>query len=251
MIYKIKRELNKIFLILCENNELEEDYRLSMLSENNIDGLIPVEVRSINGKHQLYYDITGKTNLIKSMASKRVVYDDLLQLFGDLEAITDELSKYLLDVNSLLFEPDLIMKNTDSNRYEVICIPCIDNNISLLELSEFLMENVDPEDEYAVKAAYQLYEMVNSGIDNLKALLDKIIEIGQGRPIDILDDNTVTDGEEIPAVYEDMEDWSDSTHPQRYRMSVKDCICAGFALMGLVGIGFWTYFSFFINNNLY
>lgn len=244
MVYKIKKELNKTYLIICENDEILNDYRLRMLSDNQISGLIPIEIRSINGRKQLYYDITGKINIVKLTLQRNVDYEDIMGLFAAMKATVEELNKHLLDGEFLVYEPDLIMKNIQTNKYEMICIPSAGEGYSLIELMELLVENVCSEDEYGVKAAYQLYEMVNGGIDDINILFDAITEIGKDIPKEVEEQiieeiSFDEDVEEIPKKVD------------KFRPSFNEIFIVAASLVGISCLGMWTYLSFFANNILY
>ena len=45
MIYNLKNELGKTYLIAGIDFEIKDDYRLKMITENVIDGLIPINIR--------------------------------------------------------------------------------------------------------------------------------------------------------------------------------------------------------------
>lgn len=65
IVYNIKNELNKTYFITGSESPIYNDYRFKMLAENSMEGIIPVDIRSINGETRLYYDITNKANLAK------------------------------------------------------------------------------------------------------------------------------------------------------------------------------------------
>lgn len=245
MIYKIKKELNKTYLIICGNDEISNDYRVKMLSDNQISGLIPIEIRSINGKKQLYYDITGKINIVKLTLQRNVNFDDIVGLFAAIKATVEELNKHLLDGEYLVYEPDLIMKDMKTNQYEMICIPSAGDGYSLVELAELLVENVCAEDEYGVKAAYQLYEMVNEGIDDIKILFDAITEIGKDIPKEEVEQQIIEE------VLIDEEEEETIEEVAKYRPSFNEIFIAAASMAGISCIGLWTYLSFFTNNILY
>ena len=58
---KLKRELNKTYLILSsEGCEYEESYEIEMLMKNSLETILPIHALRIDGNVELYYDISSK-----------------------------------------------------------------------------------------------------------------------------------------------------------------------------------------------
>ena len=72
-------ELNNTYLQV-ENiaDIVAEDYRYKMLMENSIKGIMPFEVRTINGEKSLFIDISGRENMNSRYAQRSIDRVELL-----------------------------------------------------------------------------------------------------------------------------------------------------------------------------
>lgn len=233
MIYNIKKELNKTYLLINVSSE-EDDYRANMLSENVIEGIIPIEIREIDGRKQYYYDISDKINLPKALSLKYWNYDDVKLFTGDLLAVSERLCNFLMDEDSLVLEQDLIFKDVKSGKYHFICIP---ESISgradeMKELWATILENINPSDEAAVKCSYEIYEMVASGSPRILTIYETVINLQEETEII----------EEPPEVFlVSKEEFVPLEKQLKYYPSFKEWACAAMMAVGIFFVGVWAY----------
>ena len=101
-----KKDLKQAYLIVEGDETSPEDYQVAMLRENDIPGILKLEVRSVDNQNRYYYDITGKTSLRTFHEKVNLTYEDMKRLVTDILAVTRELPFYMLDGNRLLLEPE-------------------------------------------------------------------------------------------------------------------------------------------------
>lgn len=242
-MYRIKKELNNIYLVMDNEEGTSEDYKLGMLTENTIPGFIPVQIRDINGKQSIYYDITGKVNLVKAVSTKNMGYEDIFDLFSCLCKISETAYEYLFDESLLIYEPDLIFKDIKTGKYEMLCNPQREENSEgMTELLDALITNIDNEDEYAVKAVYSLYEIVSNENAGIRDYFEKVVEIGKDRPMEEYEIPPID--MEIPVNMEEIEE--PTIKPKGYKPSLKEIACLGLAIQGIILIGISAYFGYFV-----
>ena len=64
---EFKREMNRNYMVLHPETEMNETYSLRMLSENRITGLLPFREKRVDGESYLYFNITSKQALSRMM----------------------------------------------------------------------------------------------------------------------------------------------------------------------------------------
>ena len=243
MIYNIKNELGRTYLITGIDFTIEDDYRVRMMTENEINGLIPLSIRMIDGEKRAYYDITDKISFTRKMAGKAADYSDLKKLTVSILRVCDGMSEFLLEESNLVLEPDLIYTNLNTGEYEFVCIPSGTEyndgpREDLMELMNYLISNLSTEDQDAVKAGYAMYELVSSGCVSLRTLYEKV---------DSSREVTETFSEDEFS-FDDLPDIPDPVPEKpafRYRISLKECLSLGLMCMGIISMGLWVYLRFF------
>ena len=70
-----ERNMNHNYMILNQPNffheqEEEQDYRVRMLLDNKIEGLLPVSGRTVNGESKYYYEINSLQSMDRVYAKR-------------------------------------------------------------------------------------------------------------------------------------------------------------------------------------
>ena len=237
MMYSIKKELGNTYLIMDADKENLDDYRYKMLSGNTIGGIIPLTVRTINTGSQLYYDVSDKINLIKYLSIKNLDYKGLTELIGALMETSENLVEYLIDENCMVLDTDLIFKDVKTGKWEFICIPNDDSeNDKLTELMSEIISYVKTDDEAAVKAAFDAFELVSAGNPRFKTLYETVIKAKEPET----EEKTEMIVKEEP---KEKEDFLSEYITPRYKPSFKEWLCAGLAGAGTLSLGVWLYLT--------
>ncbi len=162
-----KKDLKQAYLIIEGDEANPEDYQVAMLRENDIPGVLKLEVRSVDNQNRYYYDITGKTSLRTFHEKVNITYEDMRRLVTDILAVARELPFYMLDGNRLLLEPEYIF--SDKKGYYFCYYPAAvgrEGNVppgpvakeSFHRLTEFFVREVNYQDEEGVRFAYTLHK---------------------------------------------------------------------------------------------
>lgn len=179
---KYYKDYGHNYLILkCGREDEEAGYRYRMLSLNKVDGLLNYSIRNINGSTCLYYDISSKISLENFCQSKKLSYDQVKDLFIQMDQICRSLSHYFLEEKELLLQPQYIYFDLAKQQYFGVYYPQMDTEGEnpYEALLNFLLEHIDTEDQELADKLYKFYEMAE---DNLFSLADGAA--------DFLDDNT-------------------------------------------------------------
>mgnify|MGYP006947753030 CR=1 FL=1 len=91
--------------------EEEQDYRVRMLLDNKIEGLLPVSGRTVNGESKYYYEINSLQSMDRVYAKEELDYQQLCTLLQGCIHLYDSLEEYLLDGSQVILKPEYIYLN--------------------------------------------------------------------------------------------------------------------------------------------
>ena len=141
-------------------------YQQKMISSKRMENLLFANSRSLDGEEYNYYDITSLLTLTQMYGSRLFSSEDIRDLMGGVEMACDEIDRYLLDINRLCLDPDLIFYNCGKQRflflYNISTDP--DDTASGFDtFMDWLLERVSPDDTAAGDTVYSLYELYEKG----------------------------------------------------------------------------------------
>lgn len=175
--YLVPEVMDKIF---------EDDYRIHMLMENHIQGLLPCSLRRINCQSRFFYDITSRQSMEQVYGKIRMRADDIRLLLRGLHRALCEIKKYLLDMDRIVLEPQMIYMDIESKEPFFCYLPCYEKDImqSFRELSMYLLERLDHSDQQAVLLGYEIYRRAKEDNDSLEKILQDAGTPAQMREMD-------------------------------------------------------------------
>lgn len=144
--------------LLLEEKPEEKRYQYCILSRGGIKGLLPCSLRYMDGEAYLYYDITSKQNIVQYHQKGNVNREWLLDLLESIRRLQQELGRFLLQENNVLWEPEQIFQDLESNVFSFLYVPYYVGENQFLRLLGFLVEKIDYEDEMLVECVYKMYE---------------------------------------------------------------------------------------------
>ncbi|MDO4343587.1 MAG: DUF6382 domain-containing protein, partial [Eubacteriales bacterium] len=160
----------------------EEDYRIRMLLENHILGLLPCSLKKVNCQTMFFFDITSKQSMEHIYEKGKMSAEDIRIFLRGLHLALKELKKYLLDTDRLVLEPQMIYMDIESREPAFCYLPSYQQEItqSFREIAGYILEHLDPEDEQAVLLGYELYRRAGEENYSLEQLLKRL-----GSPIQV------------------------------------------------------------------
>lgn len=170
---QLKREFNQIYLILeSEENAYEETYELEMITQNDLQTILPLRILRIDGRLQLSYEVTAKQTL-KSYTERQKLSGQIVQaLLQRLEALTHEVKDFLLDLESVLLDLEHIYIKED----EIYFCYCPWIKKDALDMLRGMMEEVlgvlDYHDIKSVELSYHLYQDLCKGKIDITEILE-------------------------------------------------------------------------------
>lgn len=146
--------------ILLDKKPEEKRYQYCILSRGGIKGLLPCSLRYINGVAYLYYDISSKQNVTQLYGNKSVSRAWVVDFLWSMRQIRQELERFLLDSRNIIWRPEQIFQDLESNVFSFLYVPYYEGDSGYLRLMEFLIDHIDYEDAGLVECVYSMYEQL-------------------------------------------------------------------------------------------
>ncbi len=161
-----KRSLNQNYIILQQEGMTEpKGYQTAILLENTVPGLLPCRLQKVNGEALFYYDTTGYQSIQSLYECSKIGEKELAQLLLCAGEVTEGLSEYLLNSDSLLLEAKYIYKNKETQKLSFLYFPYYirETGMQFQELLEYLLPKINYEDKKAVTMGYGVYKAAANG----------------------------------------------------------------------------------------
>lgn len=158
-----KKELHKNSLVFeqewADNHTF---FQMQMLTENDIEGLLPCSISTFNGEKQLLYDITGRQTLDCVYEKKQLDDSDIEIILNGLKRTLLQMQKYLLDEDYLLLSPEYIYIDLSTKELFFCFYPFEKEAFTkkLETFAEYILEHINHEKKETVVIAYQFYRSV-------------------------------------------------------------------------------------------
>ena len=151
------------YLILPSDYVWEgKNYQYRMLTGNKIDRILPCTAISVDGKEQLYYEITSRQSISDLYRNTAVTVSELIRLLNAVIDAGEKLGEYLLDYSGLVLDPEQIYYDFFKEDFQFIYYPAGSGENVYSELFHFLADKTESEDAEAAAGIYQLCAMAES-----------------------------------------------------------------------------------------
>lgn len=148
------------YIKIVEDNNIET-VSDRMISIQKICGLLPMEIRWINGHKEYLYDITSKITFERYLETVDFSKDDIVTIFRQIIEIKERLEEYLLDGENLAISSDMIF--VEKNELVISGIYSQDkfngNIDALSRLLETIMHYMNKSDKELVFFVYSLHRV--------------------------------------------------------------------------------------------
>lgn len=179
----LKRDLNKTYLILENENEgYEEGYELEMIMRNAPETILPLQVMRMDGQIALSYDVSSRQTLKEFMLRGNLPGSMITELFRQIVNLEEEIKNYLLDSKCVLLDPEHIYRKDDS--FCFCYCPWEKNDVTemLRKLLEELLGKLDYRDAKGIELAYHLYQKSCGGELDIRKILQEHEEKADSEP---------------------------------------------------------------------
>lgn len=233
-------QLNNTYLKIGTQIENEkEDYRYKMLAEYKIDGILPMQINSVNGKKEALFDVSEKQSLKALFANRTASRQDVKELFEAIMLITEILSGYLIEEGNVYLLPELIFKDIRTGKYEFVCLPneatIQKRRENLMALLDFLLEHCDTGDEKLADLVFEAYNCADSANVSYSTLYKLLIDRLRDREIPVETYENTDEKEEFPG------ETPQGRNPRFYIPSFKEVIAFAMCFTGVCLIGYDIY----------
>ena len=172
-----KRSLNHNYLVIKRPEKVENDYQYSMVIQNDISGLLPMEERISEGREYIYYEISSMQPIGRIYEHKELDSVTLeMSIRGILRACR-ETEDYMIDFSRLIMDPACIFMSLDDGSIKLMFSPEDDTDAgSLIDVAEFFLERISRTDAQAALMAYRFYQTVrkeNYVVSDIERVLDE------------------------------------------------------------------------------
>ena len=170
---KYFRDMNHNYLIIKGSDKLKlSPYHMRMITENDINGLLKVSQRYIDGEENLYYEINSMQTLKQIFEHRKMDKSSAFCLLSGLVKILGEIKNYLLNDAGLLLNQEHIFLNWEKQEVKFVFYPYINEPIEnqIKQLFEYLVRIIDHSDEHLVDVIYDLCQLAERKVLNAEKL---------------------------------------------------------------------------------
>lgn len=135
-----------------------DDYQMKMLSRNQIEGLLSVKGRGIDGNSFYDYNVSGKVSMQAMYEKGKISGEDLKLFLRQLLAVIRETEKYLLNIHCILLDPEYIFY--EEEKFYFCYYPAEKRELweRFHELTEYFVKKTDYEDKESVRITFALHK---------------------------------------------------------------------------------------------
>lgn len=166
---------NKYCLVLPGREIRTASYQINMIRYNQVGNLLPTQFMIEDGHYQYYYDISRTISLGNELKHGSMQWNQMIQLLTNLYKTVSRMEDFLLELDSIILQPDYIFKNLEAGDYYFCYYPDKKDGFeqSLGDLLEILLNKLDYGDERGVQRAYELYQNVRKDHMPLAQIIKK------------------------------------------------------------------------------
>lgn len=172
--FRIKQEMGKYYVVANSSVHDEEIYLVSMITENSIYGHLKCKKSYDNGKETLLYDVTNMITLEKEYENRYIEYNDLKNIFEEINKIYNAGGAYLLEEKYYVVNPSYIFKNMENDQICLLYVPGYEVSKKYSVLADFLIQKVNRKDTGCIQIAYQFYRMSSSDMFSISMFMNII-----------------------------------------------------------------------------
>lgn len=188
---------------LRREKEPEGSFELAMLLQNPLPGLLTCRQQEINDQAYLLYDVTSCKALGDWWMGRGLQEKEIKSFVREVIHILRECERHLLDREKVVLKPELIFCDMDARQYYFLYDPFLKPQAgeNLRSLAQYMVEQVDYNQQSAVDLVYRIYEGVtgsNSTLRTLEQCLESPDEWAESLPEDEEETENIQKAVEFP-----------------------------------------------------
>lgn len=182
--FNYEHENNCNFIVLEEEDNVTEDYQVIMLGRNKVEHFLHFDIRIINGRSHVYYDISSKQQITKLFEYGKLTIEDVKAVCRSLSETVRLANNYMLDIDRLVVQPEYMYMDMCDKSIWFVYLPTETTKTfseELRKLFDYVLEHFDHSaGKQEVVLLYELYQHILIGDydpENLMLLFgDKVEE---------------------------------------------------------------------------
>lgn len=206
-----RRDSEHNYMILKSDEKIRgNEYQVRMLLGNEIPGLLRCKLRMVDGEAYFYYKITSRQPLSRILGQRPAGCEDIWAIASGLVKALEGMERYLLAEEGILLEPDFLYMDVETKEVGFCYLPFFQKGFSeaFRELAEYLLKNLNHEDDQAVLWGYQLYSGTVEENYHVAAVVRKLHRVDNGRK------DKETEEEKTVLVREEAVSWKETEIPK-------------------------------------
>ena len=175
----VERTMGESYLLAeKENAGAEQDglfLETQMLTENRIEGLLPMQVRTVNRITRYQYPVSGKATLKQLYEKAEMNADAIRKLIEGIRKAFLSAEDYLLQAEHILLDPAYIFCDLTDGSVSLCACPVWEGSLQkgMQDLADYLISVTDHSRDDAIDLSYGFYRKVSSGDYRFDDLLAK------------------------------------------------------------------------------
>ena len=155
-----RKSMDHNYLVAELKEGYENDYRLIMMLENSIPGLLKAVRRMNEGRQQIYFEISSMQPLNRIFDHKEIKKADAARLLQGVTEIFKSIQEYMLSEGAMILDPEYLFVDPESLKPCALYLPWSGSGMQerFLVLMEYLMEHIDQSDPTSAMWTYRLYK---------------------------------------------------------------------------------------------
>ena len=165
MNISFRKNLNKNYMVIEKVSDFSENnFQVQMLLQNEIPTLLKFSFEIINGKAELFYDISSRQVFDRQFEISKMTFENLRTFCFSVRTLVRALDEYLLDSNNIMLKKECIFTDPEAKNYYFCYHPYYRGDIlaELRELFNHILQIIDYEDEKAVRLAYEIHSKIQT-----------------------------------------------------------------------------------------
>lgn len=167
-----KRVQGKSYMI-CSLEECCTGYVLSMLQNNSIYGLLPLQMERTDEGYRLWYDISGKQDLESCAKVHKMDGEFLYRFLTALQQTIQKAGEFLLQEDGILLYPDKIFLDFEEKDIYFCYMPYAEAEFTeaLRAFMEYFLQHMEHDRQSDIQKCYEVYEHCQKAHVSLEDLL--------------------------------------------------------------------------------
>ena len=159
-------------------SELSNKYafEMGMIEHNNIRGFLRPDIKRVNSKINICYDISSLQPLSRVFEVRTLGIEEIKSFIIEIISATKALEEFLLEASSIVLDPEYIFSDLDLKRFSFLYIPRNeDNKEEMRLLLENILNNINKEDKECLITVYGILKECQKRdftINDLEGILD-------------------------------------------------------------------------------